>query len=252
MLKVRIIPTLLYKDLGLVKGERFCPERRVGTARQTFQVYALRQVDEMCLLDITATQQEREPDYIEVDDLADDCFMPLSVGGGVNSVDRVRQLLRVGADKVVINTALVTNPEIVAESARKFGAQCIVASIDYRIHEDGSREVFTHSGTRATGLDPVELAHKMEGEGAGEILFTCIDYDGMMTGYDIPGLASVAESVSIPVIASGGAGSYEDMYQAWKEGGASALAAASIYHFTQQTPLEAKMYLKERNVPVRL
>ena len=252
MLKVRIIPTLLHKNLGLVKGVVFDSWRRVGSALQAIKVYSLREVDELVFLDITATLEGRPPDFATVDDLADDCFMPLTVGGGVRSLEDVRRLLRVGADKVAINSALVETPELMAETARRFGSQCVVASIDYRLHPDGVREVFTQSGIRPAGLDPVALARRAEALGAGEILLTCIERDGAMTGYDLEGLRQVAEAVTIPVIASGGAGNYQHMYEALAIGRAGALAAASIFHFTEQTPLEAKRYLQERGIPVRL
>lgn len=252
MLKVRIIPTLLYKNLGLVKGVGFDSWRRLGSALQAIKVYSLREVDELLFLDISATRENRPPDFATIDDLADECFMPLTVGGGVRSLEDVRRLLMVGADKVAINTALVERPAIVAEITSRFGSQCIVASIDFKMREDGTREVYTHSGTKGTGLDPVTLACRVEQLGAGEILLTCIDRDGAMTGYDLEGLRQVCDAVSIPVIASGGAGNYEHLYEALTVGRASALAAASIFHFTEQTPLEAKLYLKARGVSVRV
>ncbi|MHC1699597.1 MAG: imidazole glycerol phosphate synthase subunit HisF [Humidesulfovibrio sp.] len=252
MLKIRIIPTLLHKDLGLVKGVGFDSWRRVGAALQSIQVYALRGVDELIFLDINATTENRPPDFETVDDLADNCFMPLTVGGGVRSLEDLHRMLRVGADKVAINTAAVADPELISEAAQRFGSQCVVVSIDYRQHPDGRREVFTHSGTRATGLDPRELARRVADLGAGEILLTSVERDGTMAGYDIEGLAQVSAAVGIPVIASGGAGGYEDMYLAVAEGGASAVAAASIFHFTQMTPEGAKRHLASHGLPVRL
>jgi cyclase len=252
MLKARIIPTLLYKDLGLVKGVRFDSWRRVGGAMQAIKVYNLRQVDELVFVDITATRDGREPDYTLIDELADECFMPLTVGGGVRAVAHVQRLLQVGADKVAINTAAVETPGLIREAADRFGSQCIVVSIDVRRHEDGRTEVMTHSGTQGTGLDPVTLAKQAEAAGAGEILLTSVDRDGTMTGYDLALTKAVAEAVRIPVIGSGGAGSYDDLYQVLTEGQASAAAAASIFHYTEQTPLEAKRYLADKGVRVRL
>lgn len=246
------MPTLLFKDVGLVKGIGFDSWRRVGSAVQAIQVYNMREVDELVFLDITATQDGRPPDFDTVDDLADNCFMPLAVGGGIRTVDDVRRLLQVGADKVVVNTAAIETPNLVEQIARRFGAQCVVVSIDARKLSTGGYEVYSCSGTRPTGLDPVDLARRVEMLGAGEIIITSIDRDGTMTGYDVDLTRMVTEAVSIPVIASGGAGNFEHMEQVLQEGKASAVAAASIFHFTQQTPLEAKYYLKGKGFNVRI
>jgi imidazole glycerol-phosphate synthase subunit HisF len=251
LLKIRVMPTLLFKDVGLVKGVRFDSWRRVGGAMQAIKVYNMRQVDELVFLDISATIESREPDFETIDELADECFMPLTVGGGVKSVDDVGRLLRVGADKVALNTAAVTHPDVISAAAERFGTQCIVVSIDAKRVGDGY-EVWTGAGTRPTGIDPVGLAVEAERRGAGEILLTSIDRDGTMEGYDTDLTARVTSAVSIPVIASGGAGTYDHMASALSEGGAAAVAAASIFHFTQQTPLEAKQHLKARGFPVRL
>ena len=218
---------------------------------QAIKVYNLREVDELVFLDISATIESREPDFETIDELADECFMPLTVGGGVRSVDDVGRLLRVGADKVSLNTAAVTHPDVISAAAERFGTQCVVVSIDARRVGDGY-EVWTGAGTRPTGIDPVGLAVEAERRGAGEILLTSIDRDGTMEGYDIDLTARVTSAVSIPVIASGGAGTYDHMVSAISEGGAAAIAAASIFHFTQQTPLEAKQHLRARGFPVRL
>lgn len=252
MPKIRVMPTLLFKDLGLVKGVAFDSWRRVGSAMQAVKVYNMREVDELIYLDITATNQGRPPDFQTVDELADECFMPLTVGGGVRSVEDVRRLLQVGADKVAINTAAVETPELIRKVADRFGAQCVVVSIDARRHADGSYEVYTHSGTVGTGKDPVWLAKEMESLGAGEILLTSIDRDGTMSGYDVELVRRASAAVSIPVIASGGAGTYAHIAEVLQEGKASAVAAASIFHFTEQTPLEAKGYLRAQGFRVRL
>jgi cyclase len=252
MLKARIMPTLLFKDVGLVKGVRFDSWRRVGGVMQAVKVYNMREVDELVFLDVSATLDGRPPDFDTVDDVADECFMPLTIGGGIRTVEHVRRLLEVGADKVAINTAVVEEPDLIRRVAERFGAQCIVASIDVRRHSDGMCEVYTRSGSKATGRDPVALAREVEVLGAGEILLTSIDRDGTMTGYDIPLTRSLTQAVSIPVIASGGAGTYEHLRSALTEGGAAAVAAASIFHFTQQTPLEAKRFLADHGVCVRL
>jgi cyclase len=252
MLKVRIIPTLLYKDVELIKGTGFESWRRVGSAMQAIKVYNMREVDELVFLDITATQEGRHPDFELIDELADECFMPMTVGGGIRTVEDVRTLLKVGADKVAINTAAVENNELIKEVAKKFGSQCVVVSLDVKRHDNGKYEVFTHSGTYPTGIDPIMLAQKLADMGAGEVLLTSIERDGAMVGYDIELIRNVSKAISIPVIASGGAGEYEHMYQAITQGKASAVAAASIFHFTQKTPLEAKKYLSEHGIHVRL
>jgi cyclase len=251
VIKTRIMPTLLFKEVGLVKGVGFDSWRRVGSPVQAVKVYNMREVDELVFLDITATLGDRAPDFVMVDELADECFMPLTVGGGIRHLEHVRRLLQVGADKVAINTAAVECPELIREVATRFGAQCVVVSIDARRHPDGHYEVFTRAGTLPTGLDPVDLAVRAERLGAGEILLTSIDRDGTMDGYDVVLVHRVSRSVSIPVIASGGAGSYADMATVLREGGASAVAAASIFHFTQQTPKAAKDYLREQGFRVR-
>jgi len=251
-IKIRVMPTMLFKEMGLVKGIAFDSWRRVGSVMQAVKVYNLREVDELVFLDITATRDGRSPDFETVDELADECFMPLAVGGGVRSVEDVRRLLQVGADKIVLNTAAVETPDLIYQIARRFGAQCVIVSIDTRRHDNGRYEVFTHSGTQPAGLDPVEFVRQAETLGAGEILITSIERDGTMTGYDLELTRQVSKAVSIPVIASGGAGNYEHMALALREGKASAVAAASIFHFTQQTPLEAKRYLKKQGVNIRL
>jgi cyclase len=252
MLKIRVMPTLLFKDFGLVKGIRFDSWRRVGSVMQAIKVYNMREVDELVFLDITATLEERRPDFQTVDEIADECFMPLAVGGGVKTPGDVRLLLKVGADKVAINTAAVSNPDLIRCVAGEFGSQCVVISIDAKRVSENQWEVMTCSGTRHTGIDPVSWAQQVEALGAGEILLTSVDRDGTMTGYDIELIRRVNEVVSVPVIASGGARNYQDMAEALSEGKASAVAAASIFHFTEQTPLEAKRYLHERGFDVRL
>lgn len=246
------MPTLLFKEFGLVKGVRFDSWRRVGSVMQAVKVYNMREVDELLFLDITATREGRRPDFETVDEIADECFMPLTVGGGVRTLEDVRMLLRVGADKVAINTATVEAPDLIAETARAFGAQCVVASIDARRGADGGYAAYTRAGTQPAGCDPVALARRAEALGAGEVLLTSIDRDGTMSGYDLELTRRVSAAVSVPVIASGGAGTYAHLAEVILEAGASAVAAASMYHFTQQTPLEAKRYLRDRGVRVRL
>lgn len=250
MLKVRIIPTLLWKDVGLVKGIGFDSWRRVGPVPPAVKVYNTRDVDELVLVDITANGTGATPDYDSIHDFADDCYVPFTVGGGITEIGHIQRLLRSGADKVSINTAAYARPELIEEASVRYGAQCVVASIDVR--GTGADAVcYSHSGTVATPRQPVAWAHELESRGAGEILLTSIERDGTMTGYDLAMIERVVTAVNIPVIASGGAGSYEHMRQAIQDAGASAVAAASIFHFTEQTPAEAKRYLAGAGVAVR-
>lgn len=251
MLKIRVMPTMLYKDYGLVKGKGFDSWRRTGSLMQTVKVYNMREVDELVFVDIAATSEGREPDYALVDDFADDCFMPLTVGGGVRTLDQVGRLLAVGADKVAVNSAAVADPELIGRIAKRYGSQCCVVSIDFR-REDGKAEVVTGSGRRPTGLAPAAFAKECAERGAGEILLTSIERDGTFEGYDVETTRAVAEAVKIPVIASGGCGNYDHMAEVLSKGGASAVAAASIFHFTEQTPLEAKKHLAAKGFRVRL
>lgn len=251
MLKIRVMPTLLYKDKTLVKGINFNSWRRVGTLMPAIKIYNMREVDELVFLDISATREERSPDFDLVDFFADDCFMPLTVGGGVRTTDDIKHLLEVGADKVVINTAAILCPNLIKEGAEKFGSQCIVVSIDVKKSINSTYEIFTHSGTHLVGKNPLAFAKEVEDLGAGEILLTSIDRDGTMEGYDLELIKSISKAVNIPVIASGGAGNYNHMFSALSNS-ASAVAAASIFHFTQQTPLGAKEYLSQQGLHVRL
>lgn len=250
MLKTRVIPVLLVKDVGLVKGVGFDSWRRVGAPLPAVKVFNTRDVDELVLLDISATPEGREPDYDLVASLSEECFVPLTVGGGIGNIESIRELLRVGADKVSINSAGYADGRLLAEAADRFGTQCVVAAIDVKNGNEGYG-CYSHCGTRPTGLHPVEWAQRVESLGAGEILLTSIDRDGTMEGYDLELIRQVSESVSIPVIAAGGAGSYEDMHKALVEAKASAVAAASMFLFTECTPLAARNYLLSQGVPVR-
>jgi cyclase len=251
MLKTRIIPTLLLKGVGLVKGVAFNSGRRVGAALQSIRVYNLRAVDEIVLLDIAATPGGSQPDFRQIDELADHCFMPMTVGGGVRTLDDIRNLLSVGADKVAINSGAIDDPELIRAGAHEFGTQCIVASIDVMRRADGQCEVYGRCGTHATKRDPVAWAKTLTELGAGEILVTSIDRDGTMRGYDVALVRDVSAAVEVPVIASGGCGSYSDMAAVLAESRAAAVAAASIFHFTEQNPREAKEFLGARGIPVR-
>jgi len=235
-----------------VKGIRFDSWRRVGPVLPAIKVYTMRQVDEIILVDITATAERRDPDYISIADFTRECFVPMTIGGGIQSLEHIKMILRAGADKVSLNSAAFENPDIIRDASRTFGSQCIVASIDVRKNQNNQYECYKCSGTLPTGRDPVAWAKIMEQKGAGEILLTSIDRDGTMEGYDCNLVRSVADAVSIPVIASGGAGTYQHMVDVITRGNATAVAAASIYHFTEQTPLEAKKCLAQNNIPVRI
>ena len=252
MVKIRVMPTLLHKGMGLVKGIGFDSWRRTGSALQAIKVYNMRGVDELVFFDISASPDDEAPDYEQIDDLAVECFMPMTVGGGIRTVEDIGKMLSVGADKVSINSQAVLDPGLIAGGAKNFGSQCIVVAIDAIRREDGGLEVLTHGGKRSTGLDPIEWAKRAAALGAGEILLTSIDRDGTFEGYDVALTAAVAEAVSVPVVASGGAGHYAHMADVLRNGGAAAVAAASIYHFTEQTPQEAKAYLAAEGFNVRL
>jgi cyclase len=251
MLKVRVMPTLLWKGLGLVKGVGFDSWRRVGSVLPTLKVYNARDVDELVLVDIEATLNGAVPDHEAVADFSEECSVPLTVGGGIRSVDQIALLLRAGADKISLNSGALSAPQLVDQAAARFGAQCVVASVDARRLEGGAYRVFTHSGSRDSGREAVEWARELADRGAGEILLTSIDRDGTLQGYDLELIERVAGAVNVPVIASGGAGSYADMVSAVKRAGASAVAAASMFHFTEQTPLGAKLALQDAGILVR-
>jgi len=251
MLKVRIIPTLLWKNFGLVKGVGFDSWRRVGPVLPAVKVYNTRDVDELVLVDIAANQGKSEPDYSSIHDFADECFVPFTVGGGITCIEHIQKLLAAGADKITINSAAYGNAQLINDAAKRYGSQSVVASVDARRTDDGRYVCFSHSGTVATGRFPDEWANELADRGAGEILVTSIDRDGTMQGYDLSLIERVVDAVKVPVIASGGAGDYEHMRQAIQEGGASGVAAASIFHFTEQTPAGARQYLAAAGIPVR-
>jgi len=251
MLKVRVIPTLLWKKVGLVKGIGFNSWRRVGSILPTLNVYNTRQVDEMIIVDITASNENRGPDFDMLSDIAFEVFVPLTFGGGIRNIDQITTALRLGADKIVLNTAAIQNPALIREASARFGTQCIVVSIDAKMGEDSRYYCYTNSGTRKTDKEVVAWAKEAEKFGAGEILLTDIVLDGSMEGYNQDLIKEVCSAVNIPVIASGGAGKMEDFHRALSESGASAIAAASLFHFTQTTPLEIKDYLSSKGIPVR-
>ena len=252
MLKTRVVPTLLLKNSVLVKSVQFGWCRPIGIPRQAVRVFNMREVDEMVILDIEARQQDRGPIVEMVSDLAEECFMPLAIGGGIRSLEHIRELMKRGADKVVLNTEAFERPTLITEAAERFGSQCIVVSIDAKQTAPGVYEVYTHAGKHPTGRDPVSWAKEAEERGPGEILLTSIDHDGMMDGYDVPLIRAVAEAVTIPVVASGGAGKLADFADAVLHGNASAVAAASIFQYTQITPNAVKAHLRDAGVEVRL
>ncbi len=250
MLKKRVIPTLLYKDFGLVKGKKFDNSRRVGPVLPAINIYNNRGVDELIFLDIVSTIKGQEPDYEQIYDISKYCFVPLTVGGGIKNIDHVKRLLEAGADKITINSAAYTDKSLIGKIANKFGSQCVVGSIDYRTENEKSI-CYSHSGNIKTEEEAIDWAKTLENMGAGEIIINSIEKDGTMEGYDLEVINKIATFVNIPVIASGGAGKFQDMYKAIYESQASAVAAASIFHFTEKTPAEAKLFLESKGINIR-
>jgi cyclase len=251
MLKVRIIPCLDVKDGRVVKGVNFEGLRDAGDPVEQAILYDKAGADELCFLDITASHENRGTLLDVVHRTAEVCFMPLTVGGGVRTLEDIRALLLAGADKVSINTEAVIRPEFVKEAAEKFGSQCIVAAIDAKSVGNGKYEVFTHGGRKATGIDAVAHARKLVEFGAGEILLTSMDRDGVKSGYDLELTRAVSDAVVVPVIASGGVGNVQDLVDGVKKGHASAVLAASIFHFGEVSIAEAKTALKNAGLPIR-
>ena len=252
MLKKRIIPCLDVKDGRVVKGINFVDLVDAGDPVEQASIYNQNGADEICFLDITASSDKRDILLDTVKKTAECCFVPLTVGGGVRSIQDIRKLLLAGADKVSINTAAIRNPDLIKDSANKFGSQCIVVAIDAKKTKDNSWEVFTHGGRQPTQLNALEFAKLAQENGAGEILLTSMDRDGTKEGYDIELTKKISSSLNIPVIASGGVGNLEHLKDDIIKGGSSAVLAASIFHFGEYSIQEAKEYLKKENVPVRL
>jgi cyclase len=252
MFKVRVIPCLDVKDGRVVKGVNFVNLRDAGDPVEAAIAYDAAGADELCFLDITASHENRDTIYDVVRRTAEACFMPLTVGGGVRTVEDIRKLLTCGADKVSINTAAVARRQFVKEAAEKFGDQCIVVAIDAKQVAPTKWEIFTHGGRHPTGIDAVEYACEVVALGAGEILLTSMDRDGTRSGFDIPLTRAVADAVTVPVIASGGVGNLQHLVAGIRDGHATAVLAASIFHFGEHTVREAKEYMAKAGLPMRL
>jgi cyclase len=251
MLKNRIIPCLDVKNGRIVKGINFINLKDAGDPVEQVKIYSESGADEICFLDITASNESRETIFDVVKKTSENCFVPLTVGGGIKSLEDINRLLVSGADKVSINTAAVNNQNLIKESSKKFGSQCIVVAIDAKQKND-KWEIFTHGGRTETGIDAVEFAKKMEANGAGELLITSMDRDGTQKGYDIKLISEIEKNVNIPIIASGGVGSLEHLFEGVKYGKASAVLAASIFHYGTYSISEAKQYLDSKGIPVRI
>ena len=251
MLKKRLIPTVLFKDYALVKSIQFSNLRMLGNPIQTVKVYNARNVDELVFLDVGAPIDNHHPIFSVISEISEECFMPLTVGGGIKTIDHIRKLLQIGADKVSLNTHAFTNPSLISQAANKFGRQAIVISIDAKKTKPHRYEVFIKGGKQNTSKEITMWAKEVAELGAGEILLTSIDQDGKMNGFDTTLIQQVSKAVRIPIIASGGAGIPEHFISAIKYG-ADAVAAASIFHFTQHTPLSIKIAMHKKGIPVRL
>ena len=251
MLKNRIIPCLDVKNGRVVKGINFVDLKDAGDPVEQAKIYSDGGADEICFLDITASNENRETIYEVVKNTSEKCFVPLTVGGGVRSVEDINKLLNCGADKVSINTAAVQNPDVIIESSKKFGSQCIVVAIDAKKNNE-KWEVFTHGGRNKTGIDALDFAKKMEDCGAGELLVTSMDRDGTQVGYDIDLMSKISTTVNIPIIASGGVGNLDHLVDGIEKGKASAVLAASIFHYGKHSIKEAKEYLDSKGIPVRI
>ena len=251
MLKNRIIPCLDVKNGRVVKGINFVDLKDAGDPVEQAKIYSDGGADEICFLDITASNENRETIYEVVRKTSEKCFVPLTVGGGVRSVEDINKLLNCGADKVSINTAAVQNSDVIVESSKKFGSQCIVVAIDAKKNNE-KWEVFTHGGRNKTGIDALDFAKKMEDCGAGELLVTSMDRDGTQVGYDIDLMSKISTIVNIPIIASGGVGNLDHLADGIEKGKASAVLAASIFHYGKHSIKEAKEYLDSKGIPVRI
>ena len=252
MNKIRIIPTILFNDSNIIKGKRFSSWRIIGNLKQSIRIFSLREVDELIILDISASRFSKEINLKLIDEIADDCFMPLTVGGGIKSLKDIENVLNLGADKVSINTQAFLNRNFLSDAINKYGSQCIVVSVDYKKKNNGKKEVFIESGTKSTGVELEKYLKEINRLKPGEIMLTSIDHDGMMGGYDLETLSNANKFLDVPLIASGGCGVYKDMYNLVKKTKIKTIAASSIFNFTESTPLEAKFFLKKKGLKVRI
>tara|TARA_B100001996_G_scaffold22239_1_gene17663 strand:+ start:463 stop:1218 length:756 start_codon:yes stop_codon:yes gene_type:complete len=251
MLKKRVLPSLLFKENSLVKGKKFNSSRKVGSVMEAIKTYDLREVDELFFFDVSASLENRTVDHNYINDISKECFVPLCVGGGVNSIESISNLLKSGADKVCVNSKAISDLSFLEKASKKFGSQCIVVSIDYRAHDD-FQYVYSKSGSLKSEIDLFDHILSVEKAGAGEIILTSIEHEGTMQGYDYDILKKAKTLTNIPLIANGGAGGYEDMLKAFNYSGVDAVCASSIYHFTEKTPKEAKSFLKNKGINVRI
>ena len=252
MNKIRIIPTILFNDSNIIKGKRFSSWRIIGNLKQSIRIFSLREVDELIILDISASRSSKEINLKLIDEIADDCFMPLTVGGGIKSLKDIENVLNLGADRVSINTQAFLNRNFLSDAINKYGSQCIVVSVDYKKKNNGKKEVFIESGTKSTGVELENYLKEINRLKPGEIMLTSIDHDGMMGGYDLETLSNANKFLDVPLIASGGCGVYKDMYNLVKKTKIKTIAASSIFNFTESTPLEAKFFLKKKGLKVRI
>jgi len=251
MLKIRIIPCMLFQNRTIVKSTRFGDYRMIGDPTTVARVFNQRNADELVFLDILASRQGNSPNFPVLESIAEECFMPLTIGGGISSLSDVDKLFRIGADKISLNTAAVERPELIQAASNKYGSQAVVISIDAKKTNDGYK-AFILGGTKETGYTPLELAKKAESLGAGEIMLNSIDRDGTMEGYDLTLIREVAKGTSIPVIALGGCGKLQDFVDAVKLAGADAVSGASIFYFVGESIITAKDYMNKKGLPVRL
>lgn len=250
MLKKRIIPSLLFNGDSLRKGKQFDSSRVVGTVTSAVTIFNRREADELLLLDVAASEERRPPDFSSVSRYLKNCFVPVCVGGGVKTLDDIAGLLRVGADKVLLNTEVFSNPRIIDEAAKQFGSQCIVLGVDYREFKDGARRCYSHSGAKLTDWDLFDWIRETVLRGVGEIVLTSITRDGMMCGFDLSAISKIAKDTQVPLVISGGGGSINDVRNAFLQG-ADAVSLGSIFQFTDCTPSEIKIELSKNGHPVR-
>ncbi len=251
MLKKRIIPILLWKDTGLVKGKKFNSWRRVGSVLPAIKIFNLRDVDELVLLNIESHENKKKPDLSFIETCLKHCNVPMTVGGGIDTIDYARELLKIGADKLSINTAAYSNIDLINNLSKEFGKQCVVASVDYKKNIDGELKCYSHNGKKETIYNPLEWVSKIEKNGAGEILLTNIDNEGSMNGYDIDLAKILTRKINIPFICSGGAGNSSHICELFLKTNVSAAAVSSMFQFTEQTPNDVKLYLNSKNIKIR-